>query len=322
MTDEVPTPFMEASLQSKGVPALTQWSRPFSFDSFWVIESHPQSLYFRHLELKLFPIFLEFFLFGISLWFWWFRVLPDLPLTFFWSVVMLISWVIAIGLMLLTYLTDPGYLPFFFPATNRQEFTFDELRSGTAVTSLQRSWARKQRRPGRIQFGERIGRFVIRGDHFCEFMGNWIGLKNHRYFILSLAYFILYFTLYIGHLIYLRSHGNLHLVGWRLISLIGEAVLFYPVLIENFIRQICGVTRNRAFVDVLRQIPSNWDRGCLNNWEEVCGSKKFLPLWWLPVPLPQMIDGFEYEEMIPDIEDVDFFREVVELREPEPLKEL
>jgi hypothetical protein len=225
-------------------------------------------------------------------------------------------------MMLTTYLTDPGYLPFFYPATTRRSFTFDELRYGTAVTPQQRSWARRQSRAGRIQFGRHSGRFIIRGDHYCSFMGNWIGLGNHRYFILAVLYIVFYITFYVVHLVYLWWGTNLHLKRWELIGLLGAGVVFYPILLSNLVRQIIDVAHNVVLVDVLRRRPSNWDRGCMNNFEEVCGPRRFLPLWCVPVPLPRSIDGFGYGEMKPESEESDQSDPILVLRTPGPLQEV
>jgi hypothetical protein len=63
--------------------------------------------------------------------------------------------------------------------------------------------------------------------------------------------------------------------------------------------QAIRLTANMTSLEVLKGTwkgkKNPYDRGnCLENWEEVCGSKKFLPLWLCPIPLAGGSDGFNY----------------------------
>jgi hypothetical protein len=75
-----------------------------------------------------------------------------------------------------------------------------------------------------------------------------------------------------------------------------------------------NITRNATTVERIagrwatRRNPYRRD-GCIANWEEVCGSRRWLPLWPCPLPLPGRATGFEYgEETAQDDEAAPFLR--------------
>jgi hypothetical protein len=259
------------------------------------------TIYISHLEFSLWPVYFEFALLTANYIEWIKRILPYLPhplanfifQTFFWS--------FGFFYLILAHLCDPGYLPFFYPAVPSRHFTSDDLKSGTATTKEQLDWARRQRRPARIALGCSIGRFVIRGDHVCAFTGNWVGLYNHRYFILAISYLTISIALYLATIIYEWFNDTLILSYIELILILAHAVPFLATLGSNLLTQFDNIARNVTTVDRFRKRVTHFDRGCVNNFAEVCGSKKYWWLWWAPIPLPREIDGFGFGEIDPAI---------------------
>jgi hypothetical protein len=54
-------------------------------------------------------------------------------------------------------------------------------------------------------------------------------------------------------------------------------------------------------ITVLEQIkgsfedfPNVYRKDRMTNWEEICGSRKYWPLWFFPIPIPVVQDGFGY----------------------------
>ena len=78
---------------------------------------------------------------------------------------------------------DPGFLPFNWVATKRYKYSWDELLAGLAIREDQYLFAERNRPPC-SSFSKSAGRFVIRADHICGWIGNWVGKRNHKNFIL------------------------------------------------------------------------------------------------------------------------------------------
>jgi hypothetical protein len=294
-------PFLETPLVSLGVPPPTRWRHYCCSKWCWVVVGEEENPRCEHVRVRVLPVPIELLMIAISYVQWYIYVCPYLP----WPSVhfFLMTFVGASTLLLVTlsWLVDPGYLPYFYPLTGRTTFTPAEMRSGTASNSSQRAWARRQRRPARIVFAETTGRYVIRGDHYCVFVDNWIGLYNHRYFLLAVAYMTIYIVLYAAHLLfqYFKSKG--HIPRWQMAILIGEGLAFGTLTLGSMLQQCNLVASNRVVVDLLKGRKQSFDRGIVNNCEEVCGPRKYFWLWWLPIPLPLGTDGFSYGDIDPMI---------------------
>jgi hypothetical protein len=238
-------------------------------------------------------------MFTISYIQWCLYVFPHLPsraLHFFLTTFTFAS---ALVLTALSWLVDPGYLPYFYPITGRTTFSAAEMRSGTAIDHNQRAWARRQPRPARIVFAETAGRYVIRGDHYCGFVDNWIGLYNHRYFILATTYMTVYIGLYFAHLLFQQVTSKVHVPRWQMVVLIAEGIGFGTMTLGSTLRQCVDIVTNTVIVDILKGRTQSFDRGIVNNCEEVCGPRRYWWLWWLPIPLPLGTDGFSYGDIDP-----------------------
>ena len=81
---------------------------------------------------------------------------------------------------------DPGYLPFNWSQTRKSKYTWDELMSGTAVRKDQLTYVGSVPHPPGCSFSRQSGRYVIRADHICGWIANWVAKRNHKQFILFL----------------------------------------------------------------------------------------------------------------------------------------
>jgi hypothetical protein len=79
---------------------------------------------------------------------------------------------------------DPGYLPFDWAQTQRTKYGWDELMAGTTTTQAQREYVAAVPRPPGCSFSRSSGRYVIRADHICGWIANWVAKRNHKHFIL------------------------------------------------------------------------------------------------------------------------------------------
>jgi hypothetical protein len=140
----------------------------------------------RHWEINLIPpvfvgLFTVFcystFLFGTC------RFLPGGGL----RAVAFIETTAAVALFTWSYFAavcaDPGFLPYSWAATQRLRYSWEEQLSGLAVRPDQIAFG-SSHRPPFASFSTQAGRYVIRADHICGWIANWVGKRNHKQFLL------------------------------------------------------------------------------------------------------------------------------------------
>lgn len=205
---------------------------------------------------------------------------------------------------LITHFKNPGVLPWNWAETQKMSYTSAEMRNGIASRVEQFEWAQRHPIPARAAFSRRWGFWILRGDHDCFWVTNWIGIGNHRYFVSATIFGTLLFALTIGITI------DVVVRAWDAVPrkrcfTITSLVMGYISLVNlnQMLVQCRNITRNDTTYEKIvvksdPDAPSEWDRGCWKNWEEVCGPRKFLLCWLLPVPLPMEQDGFSFTHEI------------------------
>lgn len=83
--------------------------------------------------------------------------------------------------------SDPGFLPFDWIRTKKTLYSWEEQLTGLAIRPDQIEFAQAHHPPF-ASFSEMSGRFIIRADHFCGWITNWVGKRNHKVFILMNLY--------------------------------------------------------------------------------------------------------------------------------------
>lgn len=95
---------------------------------------------------------------------------------------------IVVALFFWSYLgavcRDPGYLPYTWSKTRKTKYSWDELMEGTAVRKDQLQYVESIAHPPGCSFSRASGRYVIRADHICGWIANWVGKRNHKHFLL------------------------------------------------------------------------------------------------------------------------------------------
>jgi hypothetical protein len=80
--------------------------------------------------------------------------------------------------------SDPGFLPYNWHDTCRTKYTWLELMAGTGIFKEHFAYVDAVPRPPGCSFSKSYGRYVIRADHICGWIANWVGKRNHKQFLL------------------------------------------------------------------------------------------------------------------------------------------
>ena len=198
---------------------------------------------------------------------------------------------------------SPGYLPFYWAVEKKEHFTFEEQMDGVATTPEQYEFAAYNDRPERGALSKQAKRHVLKADHICKWIANWVGLKNYRYFYLKVVWGIVYFIVWFVDLIVCAiemRHGWVTKPGF-----IAMLILFLPVFgftVFLFI-MICRHTkytcRNTSTLQEFRNkrkpnARNYYDLGCRRNYIEVFGPGRCCLCWFFPVPIHRKWGGFHW----------------------------
>ena len=200
---------------------------------------------------------------------------------------------------------SPGYLPYFWAVQGGSEYSFEEQMNGLITSEEQFSFAFENERPERGTLSKQAKRLILRADHICVWVSNWIGLKNYRYFFMKLIWtlFIFIFWYYLFSLkiykIIINGWETSILLIWILILLIPISLLFIFFL-NVFLRHFSYLIHNNTTLQDLKNerdgINTNpYDIGCCNNCIETIGPFKYFLFWFLPIPLPRTNNGINWK---------------------------
>lgn len=216
-----------------------------------------------------------------------------------------ISFIFVVISFLMIIIAGPGYIPYNAGDEPRRIFSWKERMDYMTVYQEQVRFARMSKRPKRSAFAASALRFVLRADHYCGYANSFIGLKNARYFVLFAGWLTIFCIFYLISFVLSYSKNieiipNQYLDGfWSLLCLF----ITFPVLLFSAFHFVVGL------YDIAKNITSierhhakkveihNYSRGCLNNFEEVCGPPKYILCWPFPIfCLSPGVDGL-YEEL-------------------------
>lgn len=139
----------------------------------------------------------------------------------------------------------------------------------------------EQLKPKRVHFCKVLKRNVVRMDHYCFFVANCIGLKNHKYFYL----FVLYSAIAASVDVFASMHA-MPLQGSHVFSLMlrGPGVAFSSTLATT-LWSFWGfhtylLCKNKTTLEFVKGFTETYDIGLMPNLTEVLGKRRLC--WLLP----------------------------------------
>ena len=208
---------------------------------------------------------------------------------------------------------SPGYLPWYWAVQKGTQYTYEEQMDGVITTDAQYNFAYNFSKPERGTLTRKGRRIILRADHICPWISNWVGLKNYRYFFTKLMWtvvmFIIWFVL-LGFVI-----ANIVKEGWKtnvtniaMLICAVPVILFFIFFMIVFIRHIRYLCTNMTTLQELKMEREHdeenpYDLGCWNNCSETMGPKACCFLWFIPIPLPRMNAGIFWHRNDEEISD-------------------
>lgn len=245
-------------------------------------------VFFHGIEIKFESLILVFVSFLISFTFYSYYsyVYSSFQGTF--KIVSLIEALTVTILFLWSYFAaacmDPGFLPYDWYRTQNNWYSWEDQLSGLAITETQFVFVDMYERPNNASFSRSAGRFVIRADHICDWICNWVGKRNHKQFLLLMIWGILY-CISMAFWSFFANWKKLPFLQYSmvLISLILEMV-FATSMTIFFVASFYLVLSNRTKIQVMKNQDINIEKKSYNvALSEICGEGTKL-LWCLPLP--------------------------------------
>lgn len=268
------------------------------------LRNDSRRLYFRHWEVQMrFPT-MVFILLVSGILVYLICIHPYF-LSSKWKILCLLNILFSLAMFLWSYLAavcmDPGFLPYDWFATQRTKYSWEEQLEGLATTSEQFEFAMSHPRPLGSCFSSRSGRFVLRPDHICGWIANWVGKRNHKQFILMMIYGSLFASSLAWPRLLIRLPNVQHsdpLEFLRELAIVIECI-FTVGLLSGFASQIINLRYNSTKLDRLKKRKQTFKNPettkFYTGFHEVCGngSKCF---WLLPTPAFDDSIPFDIEE--------------------------
>lgn len=282
------------------MPELTEWNYlccigcPCTY-----IQDKRKRYFFRYWEIHgTMPVIVS----GLVLFAYFtylYAVCPDLPSKaskLSSLIIISVSMIMFFVCYFLTMCMDPGFLPFNWHDTKKSFYTWQEQISGLAYTEDQFKWVNDHEKPPTASFSKSSGRYVLRADHICGWIGNWIGKRNYKQFMLMALYGAIFTdSIFITRFVPQR---NLKLRSKNLYSCdISIAVLtglFGLILTGQFIACLIDVIQNVTQINKWK----NTERKkipIIQAFRNICGDS--FPLFWI-CPYPAFPKDFILENNI------------------------
>jgi len=186
----------------------------------------------------------------------------------------------------------PGYAPYNWSINQRTDYSFNDMMSSIAIYREQVEYAKVAQRPPRSSFSINTRRFVLRADHYCSWMQSWIGVRNHRYFILTCFWTFLYcFSIIISNYYWIVHWFNIisKTRSFNLLLLPNIFVLLYLLALgafsfKQFFTAVINLAKDSTLIEIWNnRIQVMHKKTCFDSYESICGPKGFCLCWPFPI---------------------------------------
>ncbi|KAH0785825.1 DHHC zinc finger domain containing protein [Histomonas meleagridis] len=177
--------------------------------------------------------------------------------------------------------SDPGFLPYDWIQTQKYTYSWEEQLSGLAITKEQVDYACNNR-PKFASFSRSSGRFVIRADHICGWINNWVGKRNHKQFMLMALWGGLYCIVLLAWHVYGTVKFHEFKSGIFILNILSFAFefAFGTLLIWVFIQNLIDLKSNTTKIQKWKHERGQQYSFC-QSMREVCGKDCFF-MWLVP----------------------------------------
>mmetsp|Transcript_42571 Transcript_42571/g.77315 ORF Transcript_42571/g.77315 Transcript_42571/m.77315 type:complete len:566 (+) Transcript_42571:122-1819(+) len=227
-----------------------------------------------------------------------------LTVTSFPSVAFHTAFVLALGSYMQGVVVDPGavpdeWRPDEYDAEDRPRFPsrlllvhHDPVERKKSNGDYRFCNKEKKFKPDRAHFCSAINRNVLRMDHFCPWLSNCVGYRNHKFFILCLFYttiacsgtgvtFIttLHYHTFSGMHTFMMMEGTM--LSLLMSGIVGPFFAFHCWLLSRNMTTI-EFCEKRGTSETEPDSP--WDVGLLENVQSIMGKEWYM--WFLPIGGP------------------------------------
>ena len=252
--------------------------------------------FFGHWEIKLIIPFLVLLLSISSYIIFLTLILPAFKEEkYYLFILMTILFFYYIYCYLRIIIDGPGYFPFYWNykflessgsfSIDSNNFNNENSISGIISTEAQMIWAKQQPKPPRSILSKSARRIILRPDHLCGWTATWIGKRNHKFFLLFNFYCLIYLIIFLYYDARYLSNviiSNLSIELKMVFGISGFIAISFVLMTASFCISSClDAINNRTSWEQWNGIePKKFDKGWINNLEDIFGSKNNL-IWWL-----------------------------------------
>jgi len=199
---------------------------------------------------------------------------------------------------------SPGYLPFYWAVEKGIDYSYEEQMCGIITNEEQYLFASLNERPERGSLSKQARRIVLRADHICVWISNWVGLKNYRYFFTKLVWTLILFAFWFiifGYKVFrLFKYGFVFTIPLIITFVVLiPIVLLFIFFMNVFLNHFRYLTTNNTTLYEMKNPDSStspYNVGCFQNCVETLGPAEYCPIWFCPCPLPRTNDGLFWKK--------------------------
>ncbi|OHT02237.1 DHHC zinc finger domain containing protein [Tritrichomonas foetus] len=181
---------------------------------------------------------------------------------------------------------DPGFLPYNWSMTRRFFYSWEEQLDFLAIDQEQVNFATSNDLPPNSSFSRSAGRFVVRADHICGWISNWVGKRNHKQFMLMLLYGSIFSSsLFVWRFAAKRSQSlkerSIAIYGCDITACVFECIFAF-LLFGDFVIFLDELIKNRTQLDRMKK-KNKKKLGCEEAMRQICGNGSIF-CWICPTP--------------------------------------